>query len=48
MRDYYWGNEEKEEQQLPPMSIHEFARDTVGHAAEDFNVVETVNNRIYF
>jgi len=49
MRDYSWGNEEEEkEEKNPPMSVHEFARDSVGHASEEFNAVEVVNNRIYF
>mgnify|MGYP001315676991 FL=1 len=46
MRDYFWGS--KEEETKEPMSVHEFARDSVGHAAEDFNAVEISNNRIYF
>tara|TARA_R100001510_G_C7638634_1_gene196457 strand:+ start:791 stop:1432 length:642 start_codon:yes stop_codon:yes gene_type:complete len=48
MKDYFWGNKEEVEEPRPPMSIHEYARDSVGHAAEGFNAVEVVNNRIYF
>ena len=47
MRDYFWGNnEEKEEDQ--PRTIHEVLRESLGHASEDSNAVEIVNNRIYF
>jgi len=46
MRDKFWGEDDKQER--PPMTVHEFANDTIGNASEDHNVVETVNNRIYF
>ncbi len=46
MKDYFWGS--KEEENSEPVSIHEFASETKGHASTDNNVVETSHNRIYF
>jgi ATP-dependent Clp endopeptidase proteolytic subunit ClpP len=47
MRDYFWG-EKKDDQPQDPMSVHEFASETKGHASTDNNVVDTLHNRIYF
>ena len=47
MRDYFWG-EKKDDQPHDPMSVHEFASETKGHASTDNNVVDTLHNRIYF
>jgi len=44
MRDCFWGNKEDG----GPITIHEAASETQGPPMEDNNVVEVVNNRIYF
>ena len=46
MKDYFWG--EKEEETTEPISIHDYASETKGHASTDNNVVEFLHNRIYF
>ena len=46
MKDYFWGS--KEEKEEKPLSVHEFASESMGHASEDHNVVEFSHNRIYF
>ncbi len=47
MRDYFWGSK-KEEEDLEPGTIHDFASESKAHASTDFNVVEMSHNRIYF
>ena len=47
MRDLFWGNKEKETEETP-MSPHEYASESVGHASTDNNIVEFSHNRIYF
>lgn len=47
MRDYFWG-EKKEEADPEPLSVHEYASETKGHASTDNNVVDFSHNRIYF
>ena len=47
MKDYFWGSKETEEAP-EPMSVHEYASETQGHASTDNNVVEFSHNRIYF
>jgi len=45
MEDKFWGSQE-EKQRKP--NIHEMTSETLGSPAEDFNVVEFANNRIFF
>ena len=47
MKDYFWGSQE-EEVEKEPMSPHEFASESKGHASTDNNIVEFSHNRIYF
>ena len=47
MRDYFWGSTEKDEEPTP-LSVHEAASETKGHASTDNNAVEFSHNRIYF
>lgn len=47
MKDYFWGSQE-EEVEKEPMSPHEFASESKGHASTDNNVVDFSHNRIYF
>lgn len=45
MKDYFWASSEEENQQ---QSVHDYASETKGHSATDFNVVDSSHNRIYF
>ena len=47
MKDYFWGNE-VEADQPTPLTVHEALRESDSHASQDSNVVEFLNNRIYF
>ena len=47
MKDYFWGSQE-EEVEKEPMSPHEFASESKGHASTDNNIVDFSHNRIYF
>ena len=38
MRDYFWGSTEKEEAP-EPMTVHDYATESKGHASTDNNVV---------
>lgn len=46
MKDYFWGTTEQVEEE--PLSIHEYASESKGHASTDNNVVDFSHNRIYF
>ena len=46
MKDYFWG--EKEDPTPEPISVHEYASETKGHASTDNNIVDTLHNRVYF
>ena len=47
MRDYFWGN--SQEKEAPnDITIHDGIKEFHNGPGEDNNVVETVNNRIYF
>tara|TARA_B100000282_G_scaffold181836_1_gene132100 strand:- start:2201 stop:2839 length:639 start_codon:yes stop_codon:yes gene_type:complete len=47
VKDYFWGSQE-EEVEKEPMSPHEFASESKGHASTDNNIVDFSHNRIYF
>ena len=47
MKDYFWGNSQ-EKGANESVSVHDSLRETHNGPGEDNNVVETVNNRIYF
>ncbi len=47
MGAHHWGSKEEEEN-MPPLTVHEAVSESLGHAGEDQNIVEVSNNKIYF